>query len=146
VGARTGDDAGRREADPALCQGQTNDPPASIDLQDAYGDCMPSGIEECGPHPDLQLVDGGYAESSGIVIAAPLTKPSVEAPLGWTLSQDSRNRLKEEIDAERCPSALPGRIRLSQPAHHDARSVRAQRSVGCSPRLVAVATSLPGRL
>jgi hypothetical protein len=48
--------------------------------------------------------------TGGIIIAAPLTKPSVEAPLGWTLSEDSLNRLEEnaEDQATQCPPARPG--------------------------------------
>jgi hypothetical protein len=66
--------------------------------------CPPVEREPC--QDIVKSVRGNL--SDGIVIAAPLTKPSVEAPLGWTLSQDSRNRLKEEIEAEKCPEALPG--------------------------------------
>lgn len=48
--------------------------------------------------------------TGGIIIAAPLTKPSVEAPLGWTLSEDSRNQLEEDAEAQatQCPPARPG--------------------------------------
>ena len=47
--------------------------------------------------------------TGGIIIAAPLTKPSVKAPLGWTL-EDSLNRLEEDAKAQAtgCPPARPG--------------------------------------
>ncbi|TCO32403.1 hypothetical protein EV652_1049 [Kribbella steppae] len=217
------------DADRANCSGQTAQPAASLDLQDAYGPCVegmswataamlsarfptvtPGGRISCEPvdetRPDLQLIDGGYAEAAGlgtlsdiapmlvqvvrnynasspdsppvvpvvlfledaargdiveppqglstellvplagrnakavqttsgtllqrvatgiadpcpissptcqqavralhrevphgIVIAAPLTRPSVEAPLGWTLSADSITRLKTAVADE----------------------------------------------
>jgi hypothetical protein len=223
----------------ASCQGRTNQPAASLDLQDLYGDCtpdmswataamlsarfpwilpggrvppqervLPSGTKDCAGQPNLQLIDGGHAEGSGIgtladiapallqvvrdhnatrdggqpyvvpvvmyledetrkdivrqpqglspelfvplagrnagavqissgtwlqrvadnianpcpardrqrcldavnavqgqlsggvVIAAPTTKPSIEAPLGWTLSEDSRNELEQAAKAQ----------------------------------------------
>ncbi|TCC32638.1 hypothetical protein E0H75_42620 [Kribbella capetownensis] len=221
------------DQDRANCSGQTAQPAASIDLQDAYGPCVtlmswatasmlsarfptvtPGGRISCAAadlaktRPDLQLIDGGYAETSGlgtladiapmlvqvvrtynqtnptkapvvpivlfledaargdivetpqglsaelfvplaglhakavqvssgtllqrlatsiadpcppvaaapncqkavhalrtsvphgIVIAAPLTRPSVEAPLGWTLSGDSVTRLKDALTVQ----------------------------------------------
>lgn len=35
--------------------------------------------------------------TGGVVVVAPRTKPGVDAPLGWTLSQDSRTRLAEAV-------------------------------------------------
>jgi hypothetical protein len=233
----------------ASCQGRTNQPAASLDLQDLYGDCtpdmswataamlsarfpwilpggrvppvrraLPSDTGDCARRPNLQLIDGGYAEGSGIgtladiaptllqvvrdhnatrvggqpyvvpvvmyledetrkdivrqpqglspelfvplagrnagavqmssgtwlqrvadgianpclpgdrprcldavravqgqlsggiVIAAPSTRPSVEAPLGWTLSEDSRKQLEDaaRAQANACPPVRPG--------------------------------------
>jgi hypothetical protein len=69
--------------------------------------CPPGDRQRC--LDAVEVVQGQL--SGGIVIAAPLTKPSVEAPLGWTLSEDSRSRLAEAADAQAtgCPPVLrPG--------------------------------------
>ncbi|MEU4194174.1 hypothetical protein AB0E69_19930 [Kribbella sp. NPDC026611] len=66
------------------------------------------------------------AVPNGVVIATPVTQPSVEAPLGWTLSQDSINRLTSALDeqATKCPTVRPGGyaclnelLNLLKPAH-----------------------------
>jgi hypothetical protein len=46
----------------------------------------------------------------GVVIVAPLTTPSVDAPLGWTLSEDSRNRLVSAMHHQitNCDPPRPG--------------------------------------
>lgn len=48
---------------------------------------------------------------NGVVVVTPATKPSVEAPLGWTLSPDSINQLQNAINdqASGCRSDLPGK-------------------------------------
>ena len=39
--------------------------------------------------------------TGGAVVAAPLTRPGVEAPLGWTLSDESRHRLRDGVTQQR---------------------------------------------
>ena len=38
--------------------------------------------------------------ADAVVVAAPLTRPAVEAPLGWTLSSDSEARLGRDLDRQ----------------------------------------------
>lgn len=83
-------------ADPANCRIRTGLPAASLDFFDTYGACspqlrwstaamlsarfptvtpagrVPRPGETCQERPDLQLVDGGYAESSGVGTLAEL--------------------------------------------------------------------------
>jgi hypothetical protein len=51
--------------------------------------------------------------SGGVVVAGPLTQPSVEAPLGWTLSEDSLAGLERAAtgQATACPTPKPGSYR-----------------------------------
>lgn len=53
----------------------------------------------------------------GIVIAAPLTKPSVEPPLGWTLSADSITRLTDALDEQAEGNCDPSQPIDGQPAN-----------------------------
>jgi len=82
----------------AGCSGLLNQPPASLDLQDLYGTCQnrmtwataamvsarfptvtPGGrIETCMNHPDLQLIDGGYAEASALGTLSDIASPLLE--------------------------------------------------------------------
>lgn len=41
--------------------------------------------------------------TGGVVVVAPRTKPGVDAPLGWTLSKDSRTRLTEAVQDQLAP-------------------------------------------
>ena len=43
----------------------------------------------------------------GVVVAAPLTEPSVEAPLGWNLSWDSTTRLDDQLEHQGTGCAVP---------------------------------------
>jgi hypothetical protein len=74
----------------------------------AYGD----------PCPRKDARDHGCAEAvakvrealtGGAVVAAPLTRPGVEAPLGWTLSDESRSRLEDDVTRQLEGCAAVGR-------------------------------------
>jgi hypothetical protein len=65
----------------------------------AYGD----------PCPQKESADLGCSEAvkavrealtGGAVVAAPLTRPGVEAPLGWGLSDESRTRLEDDVSEQ----------------------------------------------
>jgi hypothetical protein len=111
-----GGTGGTGNSSTATCQGQTNQPPASLDLQDIYGHCTPdmswataamlsarfatltpgakvppvtrmlppgagTGTPErvsCSGWPSLQLIDGGYAEGSGIGTLADIAPALLE--------------------------------------------------------------------
>jgi hypothetical protein len=87
-----------------LCSGSTQDLPATIDLQHLYDECFPRmtwataamlsarfptvtpagrisrEADGCDGRPDLQLIDGGYAESSGLGTLADLA-PTLLTPV-----------------------------------------------------------------
>jgi hypothetical protein len=64
-----------------------------------YGQPCPGSADV--PTPCQTAVDSVHELlSDGVVVAAPATEPSVNAPLGWTLSSDSRDRLDDAIDEQ----------------------------------------------
>ena len=44
--------------------------------------------------------------TDGVVVVAPQTEPAVDAPLGWTLSVDSRVRLADAVEVQADPSCV----------------------------------------
>ncbi|HEY0127490.1 MAG TPA: hypothetical protein VGB58_10175 [Blastococcus sp.] len=62
-------------------------PPDPAAVEAASRDAVCVGVTEA-VHAEL---------SGGVVVAAPLTAPAVEAPLGWTLSPDSRTRMSADV-------------------------------------------------
>jgi len=110
-----GPDGGRGVPHP-LCAGPTGDVPASIDLRAAYGDCMPDmtwatatllsarfptvtpagrmpvvppAPERCADLPRLQLVDGGYAESSGLGTLADVAPAALQPVLSYNANREA---------------------------------------------------------
>jgi hypothetical protein len=110
------EDDGRRDVPHPLCAGPTGDVPASIDLRAAYGDCTPDmtwataamlsarfptvtpagrmpvappAAETCAGHPRLQLVDGGYAESSGLGTLADVAPAALQPVLSYNADRGS---------------------------------------------------------
>lgn len=76
---------------------QTSTPTWLQRVSDAYADpCPATGDTAC--RAAVQQVRN--AIEGGVVVATPLTRPSVDAPLGWTLSQDSRSQLKRGLDEQ----------------------------------------------
>ncbi len=50
---------------------------------------------------------GGLLGAARTAVVAPKSEPAIDPPLGWTLSQASRNRLDQSLDAERNCAAPP---------------------------------------
>jgi hypothetical protein len=61
----------------------------------AYGHPCTGADEACV----AAVAEVRNALADGVVVAAPVTEPAIEAPLGWTLSPDSRSRLEDGLDA-----------------------------------------------
>ncbi len=62
-------------------------------------------------HVERELNPSTTVVTSGrVVVVAPSTEPAVAAPLGWTLSRDSRQRLQSALaeQASGCPDIRPG--------------------------------------
>ena len=57
----------------------------------------------------MQSVGSLMNEPSRVIIAAPITRPALDVPLGWTLSNYSRDRLSEDVaqQSEACPAGDP---------------------------------------
>lgn len=76
---------------------QTSTPTWLQRVSDAYADPCPA-LADSACRTAVQQVRN--AIEGGVVVAAPLTRPSVEAPLGWTLSQDSRSQLEHGLEEQ----------------------------------------------
>jgi hypothetical protein len=109
--AEDGERDGRPGVPHPLCAGPTEDVPASVDLRTAYGDCTPAMTwataallsarfptvtpagrlpvdEDCSELPRLQLVDGGYAESSGLGTLADVAPAALQPVLSYNADRD----------------------------------------------------------
>jgi hypothetical protein len=82
---------------------------------DPDGEATPVAIDQAC----LAAVEAIHGRlTDGVVVAAPLTAPAVEAPLGWTLSPDSRERMRADLkeQVEGCTdNARPGRYACLSP-------------------------------
>ena len=78
-------------------------------VADAFADPCPVGAAP-GNACRTAIAEMRKELPDGVVIVAPLTTPSVDAPLGWTLSEDSRNRLVSAMHHQitNCDPPRPG--------------------------------------